>query len=149
MPMTKTCEEVMTADPVFCIPRDTAQHAAQLMNELDIGAVPVCDSNTQKLVGIVTDRDLALRVVAVGRDSEVTHVSQIMTTELFTCRPEDNIDCAFEAMERQQVRRVPIVDRDNRLVGIIAHGDLATRLRAPEKTAEAVTEISRPSFVTR
>jgi CBS domain-containing protein len=67
------------------VPNDSAQHAAQLMKELDIGAVPICD-DTQKAVGILTDRDLVLRVVAVGRDPEATPVGQMMTGELFTCR---------------------------------------------------------------
>jgi CBS domain-containing protein len=144
--MEKTCEEVMTADPVFCVPSDSAQHAAQLMKELDVGAVPVCD-DAQKLVGILTDRDLAVRVVAVGRDPETTPVGQIMTVELFTCRPSENVEQVFETMERQQIRRVPIVAANGRLIGIIAQADLATRLRIPGKMAEIITEISRPSIV--
>jgi CBS domain-containing protein len=146
--MEKTCQDVMTADPICCVPTDTAQRAAQLMKDLDIGAVPVWDTSTsKKLAGILTDRDLALKIVAEGRDPKATLVSDIMTTEVFTCQPEEKIDRAFETMERQQVRRIPVVDQNRRIVGIIAQADLATRLRAPEKTAEVVTEISRPSVL--
>jgi CBS domain-containing protein len=146
--MEKTCEDVMTANPICCVPEDTAQRAAQMMKDLDVGAVPVCDSSTsKKLAGILTDRDLALKIVAEGLDPKATPVSAIMTAEVFTCQPEDKIDRVFETMERQQVRRIPVVDENRRIVGIIAQADLATRLRAPEKTAEVVTEISRPSVV--
>jgi len=144
--MKATCHDVMTAKPVCCAPNDPVQRAAQIMKELNVGAVPVCDAE-KKLAGIVTDRDLTLRILAERRDPKTTLIGDVMTREIFTCRPEDKIDRVYEIMEHQQVRRVPIVDPRDGLVGIIAQADLATRLRAPAKTAEVVTEISRPSVV--
>lgn len=143
--MKTKCEDVMTAKPVCCNPKDSVQRAAQIMKDLNIGAVPVCEG-LSKLVGIVTDRDLTLKILAEARDPKTTAVGDVMTREMFTCAPDDKVDRVFEIMEHQQVRRVPIVDPRDGLVGIIAQADLATRLRAPAKTAEVVTEISRPSF---
>ncbi|HTS78253.1 MAG TPA: CBS domain-containing protein [Bryobacteraceae bacterium] len=140
------CQDVMTPQPVCCDPKDSVQRAAEIMKDLNIGAVPVCDAS-KRLAGIVTDRDLTLKILAEGRDPKTVLVDDVMTREVFACQPEDKIDRVFELMERQQVRRVPIVDPRQGLVGIIAQADLATRLRAPAKTAEVVTEISRPSAV--
>jgi CBS domain-containing protein len=128
--MDKTCDEVMTADPTFCVPSDTAKRAAQLLRDLNVGAIPVCESAvSKKLIGILTGRDLVRKVVAEGRDSEATLVNDIMTTEVFACRPDDHINCALETMERQHVKRMPVVDQNQCLVGIIARVDLAARLR--------------------
>src|ERR1700681_3053710 len=86
---------------------DSAQRAAQLMRDRNVGAILICESQeTKRLVGIVTDRDLALRVVAEGCDPKGTCVGDVMTRELFTCRPEDDVQKALELMERQKVRRI-------------------------------------------
>ncbi len=109
------------------------------------GAVPICESpETKRPVGVVTDRDLALRVVAAGCDPKSTCVRDVMTREVFTCRPEDDLQKALELMEQRQVRRIPIVDRENRIVGIIAQADIATRLKDLQKVTEVVQVISRP-----
>jgi CBS domain-containing protein len=135
----------MTKDPFCGMPTDSVQLIAQLMRDCDVGAVPICESpETKRLVGIVTDRDLALRVVAAGCDPKSTFARDVMTQELFTCRPEDDLQKALELMERRQVRRIPIVDRENRIVGIIAQADIATRLKDPQKVTEVVEVISRP-----
>ncbi len=144
--MKVTCQDVMTPQPVCCDPNDSVQRAAEIMKDLNIGAVPVCDA-LKRVVGILTDRDLTLKILAEGRDPKTVLVGDVMTREVFACQPQDKIDRVFELMERQQVRRIPIVDPRQGLVGIIAQADLATRLRAPGKTAEVVTEISRPSAV--
>lgn len=137
------CSEVMTTGPSCCLPTDTAFDAAQLMKSEDVGPIPVVsDKQTKNLVGIVTDRDLALKVVAEGLDPKQTRIEEIMTTGVMTCGPDDDVSDVLRLMEQHHVRRVPIVD-DDRLVGIIAQADIATRIDEPDKTHEVVEEISR------
>jgi CBS domain-containing protein len=139
----KKCSDVMTDNPVYALPDDTVEKVAQLMKKEDIGPVPVVDDERHKrLVGIVTDRDLALKVVAEGRDPQTTKVEEVMTRKLITCRPDDDVESAMKAMAQYQLRRIPVVDNDDRLVGIISQADVATRVDEPEKTAEVVKEIS-------
>jgi CBS domain-containing protein len=97
------------------------------------------------LVGIVTDRDLALKVVADGRDPKAAKVEEVMTRNVVTCRPEDDLQKALDAMSEHQLRRIPVVDDGNKLVGIIAQADVATRVNQPQKTAETVEGISQSS----
>ena len=140
--MTK-CSDVMTRNPVSARPDDTVASVARLMKENDIGAVPIVDDNNSKrLVGIVTDRDLAIKVVAAGRDPQSTPVREVMTTNVITCRDDDDIETALDAMSTQQLRRIPVVDDGNMLLGIIAQADIATRMNEPEKTGEVVKDIS-------
>ena len=140
----KKCDEVMTKNPVCCLPNDTVAKVAQLMQRDNIGSIPVIeDEQTQKLVGIVTDRDLTLKVIAKGRDAKSTKVDAVMTRQVVTCRAEDDLQKALDAMATHQLRRIPIVDNDNKLVGIIAQADVATRVNQPEKTAAVVKEISQ------
>lgn len=140
------CGELMTRDPKCCVPGDNASRAAKLMKIEDIGSLPVCGSrDSHRLVGIITDRDLALQIVAEGRDPNSTSIETIMTREPYTCREDEDIETALERMEKNQVRRIPVVDRDGQLVGIISQADIATRMQSQEKTAEVVAEISRPS----
>lgn len=147
--MNKNCQDVMTGKPVCCTPKDTVQRVAQLMKEQDVGSIPVCDSRESgRLVGIVTDRDIAIKVVAEGRDPARTDAGAVMTREIFSCRPDDNVEEAISTMQRQQIRRIPVVDDNGHIVGIIAQADIATRLRAPDKVAETVAEVSRPGTMT-
>jgi CBS domain-containing protein len=140
----KKCDEVMTKDPVCCLPTDSVAKAAELMKSRNIGSIPIIENaKTQKLVGIVTDRDLALTIVAVGRDAKSTNVDAVMTYKVVSCLADDDLQEALDAMAKQQVRRIPIVDRDHRLVGIITQADVATRVDQPEKTGEMVKEISQ------
>lgn len=139
-----TCSEVMTKNPVSALPTDTVVNVAQLMKERDIGPVPIVeDKVTKKLIGIVTDRDLALKVVAEGRDPNITLVRDVMTTDVVTCHEEDDIDSTLDAMSKHQLRRILVVDKNDQLVGIIAQADVATRMDEPEKTGEVVKEISQ------
>jgi CBS domain-containing protein len=140
----KKCNEVMTNNPVCCLPNDSVAKAAGLMKSQDIGSIPVIENEqTQKLVGIVTDRDLALKVVAQGRDPKTTKVEAVMTHNVVTCRADDDLQKALDAMAEHQLRRIPVVNNDNKIVGIIAQADVATRVDEPEKTAEMVKEISQ------
>jgi CBS domain-containing protein len=138
------CNEIMTKDPACCLPGDTVDQAAQLMKDEDVGPVPVvADQKTKRLVGIVTDRDLAVKVVADARQIAAVKVEEVMTRNPVTCRAEDDLQKAIAAMEKHQVRRIPIVDDNNRIVGIIAQADIAIRAHEPETTAEVVEEISK------
>ena len=138
------CEAVMTKNPVSCQANDLASEAALLMKRENIGSIPVIENEqSRKLIGIVTDRDLALKVVAEGRDPKFTKVSEVMTKEVVTCHSDDDLQKALDAMSEHQLRRIPIVDKDDRIVGIIAQADVATRQDSPEKTAAVVKDISQ------
>ena len=138
------CKEIMTKDPVCCLPDEGVQKAAKLMRDENVGVIPIIeDEDTKTLLGIVTDRDLAIRVVAEGRDVGGTRIKDVMTTGAVSCRPDDDLQKALDAMEENQVRRIPVVDHNQKIVGIIAQADVATRLSEPKKTAEVVEEISK------
>jgi CBS domain-containing protein len=140
----KKCNEVMTKNPVCCLQNDTVLKAAELMKSENVGSIPVIENEqTQKLIGIVTDRDLTLKIVAEGRDPKSMKVDAVMTHKVVTCRAEDDLQKALDAMAEHQLRRIPIVDANHRVVGIIAQADVATRVDQPEKTAEMVKEISQ------
>jgi CBS domain-containing protein len=140
----KKCNEVMTKNPVCCLPDDMVVKVAQLMQSENIGSIPVIENEqTQQLVGIVTDRDLALKIVAKGNDANSTKVEAVMTHKVVTCRAGDDLQIALDAMAEHQLRRIPIVDNDNKIVGIIAQADVATRVNLPEETATMVKEISQ------
>lgn len=139
------CSKLMTSDPACCVLEDSVVTAAMLMKIHNIGSVPVVsDRNSMNLVGIVTDRDLTLRVVAEQRDYYRTKVSEVMSKDLVTCRASDDYDEVIEAMAKRQIRRVPVVDNEGRLVGIISQADVA-RSAAPGEVAEVVEQISEPA----
>jgi CBS domain-containing protein len=140
----KKCSDIMTEDVVYCLPNDPVSKVAQLMKKEDIGPVLIVDNERDKtLVGIVTDRDLALKVVGEGRDPQDTKVEEVMTRKLVTCRADDDVESAMSAMAQYQLRRIPVVRDNMKLVGIISQADVATRVDEPEKTAEVVKEISQ------
>ena len=134
------CSEIMTRDVRTASPEMTLRDVGAMMREGDMGAVPVVDGG--KLVGIVTDRDLTIKVLAEGRDPRHATVGEVMTPRPITCNPEDQISRALETMARHQVRRLPVVEH-GKVIGIIAQADIATRLNAPADTAALVEEISR------
>ena len=136
----------MTKNPICCHPDDTASFVAQLMESQNIGSIPVIENEqTKKLVGIVTDRDLVLQIIAKGQNANNIKVKMVMTSQVVTCQAGDELQKAIDLMSEHQLRRIPIVDRDNGIVGIIAQADVATRVDLPEKTAEMVKEISLSS----
>ena len=139
------CEQVMTKNPVCCFQNDDVVKAAKLMKREDIGSIPIIeDAKTNKLVGILTDRDLAIKVIAEGRVSQSVLVGQVMTRDLITCSKDDDLQKAMDLMAEHQLRRIPIVNSENMIVGIISQADVATRFDQPEKTASMVKEISQP-----
>ena len=142
------CKQVMTENPVCCLGSDSVSSVTQQMQIQDIGAMPVVsDYVSKKLIGIVTDRDIALRVVGADRETKGTWVADVMTPNPVACHANDNINMAIEAMALNQVRRIPTVDDVGQLVGIIAQADVATRLHDTQKTAGVVTEISQPNSI--
>jgi CBS domain-containing protein len=143
LPMT--CAEVMTLSPTACTPAHTATEAAELMLREDVGLVPVTSQDAKKLIGVLSDRDIVLKVVAAGRDPRNTAVTEVMTADVVSCLPHESIETAMELMATRQVRRIPIVDRDGSLVGIVAQADIATRLASPEETGQVVQAISEPA----
>jgi CBS domain-containing protein len=137
--MGTSIKEVMTRDVRACEPNATVAEAAKVMAQEDVGPVPIVEDG--RLVGIVTDRDIVVRVVAEGRDPNATAVREIASTELVTVSPDDDLDDALNRLAERQVRRLPVVEGD-RLVGIVAQADIA-RLGEDKKTGEVVEEISR------
>lgn len=138
------CSDVMTKDLTCCVPTDTVHVVAQSMKARNVGAVPVVDSHELKnLVGMVTDRDLALRVVAAGLDARKTVVSDVMSREMVVCKVGDDWRLALDAMAKHRLRRIPVVDDKGCVSGIIAQADVAIRFEEPAATAKVVEEISR------
>lgn len=138
-----TCGDVMTQDPVSCQPGDSVASVAGIMKQQDVGSIPVVDSTeSRRLVGIVTDRDLVVKVLAGGRSAEQATVEDAMTANPVCCRESDEVGQALAHMKERQVRRMPIVDAAGRLVGIIAQADIATRVNRDQETGELVEAIS-------
>jgi CBS domain-containing protein len=136
----------MTQDPVCCLPTVSVAKAAQMMKAEDVGSIPVVeDEQTMKLIGIVTDRDLALQVVALERDAGSTQVEDVMTYDVITCRASDDVQVAVDAMSQHQLRRMPVVNDENCIVGIISQADVATRVERSKEVAEMVKDISQPA----
>jgi CBS domain-containing protein len=114
------------------------------MKNHHIGSIPVIDHpQTNKLIGIVTDRDLTLKIIAEGLDAKSTKVETVMTRKVVTCKAEDDFQKALDAMSENQLRRIPIVDDEDKILGIIAQADMATRVDHPKRTAAMVKEISQ------
>jgi CBS domain-containing protein len=140
----KMCSEVMTKNPICCLPESMVAEAAKLMKSENIGSIPVIENEqSHKLVGIVTDRDLALKIVAEGLDAKSTKVAMVMTHKVVTCQADDDLQKALDAMAEHQVRRIPVVDKEQKILGIIAQADVATRADQSEKTGNMVKEISQ------
>lgn len=138
------CSEIMTRNPEYCLPSDPVLKAAQLMKSEDVGPIPIVDDKDgKKLAGIVTDRDLAIKVVAEARDPKTTPVKQIMTDDVVTCKENDDVEKALKLMQDHQVRRIPVVDNSDHLLGIIAQADVANRLGSARATGKVVQEISQ------
>jgi CBS domain-containing protein len=136
-------KDIMTRDVEVVMPEATLQEAAQKMKELDVGAIPVCDG--RKLRGMLTDRDIAIRSTAEGRDPKQTKVNETMTDEVYYCYENQSVEDAALIMMEKQIRRLPIINKDNELVGIVSLGDMAVDTGDPELGGHALEEISKPS----
>ena len=133
--------DAMTRDVRMVRPDQTLRDAAQLMAKLDIGALPVEEED--RLVGMITDRDIAVRAVAEGLDGD-TPVREIMTSEVKYCFEDQTIDEVPRNMGEQRLRRLPVLSRNKRLVGILSLGDIAVEAASQDEAGEALGEISRP-----
>jgi CBS domain-containing protein len=131
--------ELMTSDPRSVTADATVAEAARLMRDEDAGIVPITEG--ERLVGVITDRDIAIKVAAEGKDAQSTKVSEIAARNLVTIDPQQDLDEALRLMAQHQVRRLPVVEEDGRLVGILAQADVA-RHADPVRTGEVVEEIS-------
>jgi len=138
----QTISEVMTRDVHTISPDETVRRAAQLMDELNVGSIPVCDG--PRLVGMITDRDITVRATAAGMGPESTRVGDVMSTDVRTCYSTQNVDEVLSQMGDVQIRRVPVVDQaSHSLVGIVSLGDMATKHSGG--IDHALEEISSPS----
>jgi CBS domain-containing protein len=137
--------EVMSANPVCCLPTDSAQRVARIMCDHNIGSLPVVmDQESRKLVGVITDRDLCCSVVADGLDTKTTTIEKFMTLNPVTCREEEDLENCERLMQEHQFRRIPIVDAKDGVIGIVAQADLALKDKS-ERVSKTVAEISKPA----
>jgi CBS domain-containing protein len=137
-------KDVMTQG-VECVgPEDTIQAAARKMRDLDVGPVPVCGTDG-KLAGMLTDRDIAVRAVADGCDSKTCKVREVMTPDVVYCFDDQSIEDAERVMKEKQIRRLLVLNRDKRLVGIVSLGDLAVRTGDREQIGDVLHEVSEPA----
>lgn len=136
------CREIMTATVLTVNPRTALIEAAIVMRDSDVGSIPVIDEG--KLVGIVTDRDIVVRAIAEGKGPE-TPVSNAMTSQIFSVKPDDFVFEAIRLMGDKQVRRIPVVNEDGSLAGIIAMADIALEMEDEREIAETLEEISSGS----
>jgi CBS domain-containing protein len=136
-------KEVMTPGVEVIAPEATLQQAAAKMRRLNIGPLPVCDGD--QLVGMLTDRDITVRAVAEGCDPTSTTVREAMTPDIAYCFDDQAIEDAIQTMERYQIRRLPILDRDKRLVGMVSLGDLAVSRGDQQQVGETLKQVSEPA----
>ena len=139
-------QDIMSRNPSCVTPDTSIVDAARLMKDENVGVVPVVESeNSKKLVGVLTDRDIAVRAVAEGRDSANTSVGHIMTSDVRTTAPTDSIKEVMQLMGTEQVRRVPVVDERGALVGIIAQADIVLEAKDNKEAEKTIEKISQPS----
>jgi CBS domain-containing protein len=137
--------ELMTEDPSFCTAEDAVIDCARMMARDDIGMVPICESrDTRKAIGVVTDRDIVVRVVADGRDASTVLAREAMSPDLVACSPTDDAERCRELMQEYQLHRVLVVDEHGSLVGLVATADLA-RAFEKEKVGETLQSIHQPT----
>jgi CBS domain-containing protein len=140
-------KDVMTRGAEVVRPDATLQEAANKMKSLDIGPLPVCDGD--KVVGMLTDRDITVRATAEGLDPKQTRVREVMSKELITCLEDQDVKEAAELMQSKQIRRVPVLNRDKRLVGMLSLGDLAQRIQDSKLAGKTLEEVSTPGKSSR
>ena len=138
--MGKTIREVMTSNPRTTEATEPVEAAAKIMRDEDVGIVPIVEG--ERLIGTITDRDITIRVVAEGKDPGSTTVREVASTQLVTIDPQQDLDEGLRLMAQHQVRRLPVVEEDGRLVGVVAQADVA-REGEDTKTGQVVEEISK------
>jgi CBS domain-containing protein len=139
--------EIMTQDVEVISPEATVKDAAKKMQQLDVGPLPVCDG--ERLLGMLTDRDITIRVVAEGANPATKKVRETMTPGMVYCFEDQDVKEAARLMEQHQIRRLPVVNRDKRLVGIVSLGDLAVGTRDEKLTGKVLEQVSEPAAPNR
>jgi CBS domain-containing protein len=137
--MGKSIKDTMTANPCSIDADKPVSYAAKMMRDEDVGLAPIVEGD--RLVGTLTDRDIAVRVVAEGRDAESTTVREVASSDVVTVSPEQGLDEALSLMAEHQVRRLPVVEENGRLVGVVAQADVAEHADSSE-TGRLVEKIS-------
>jgi CBS domain-containing protein len=138
---------LMTQTPFCCKQTDTVQQAAEMMKMHDVGAIPVIsEGDDRKLVGILTDRDICIQVVAAGKTGSQVKVAQVMSKSVATCHIDDSVSSCEALMERHQVRRIPVVDGHGRCIGIVCQADIALHDSASH-TSHTLAAISKPHLI--
>jgi CBS domain-containing protein len=135
-------KDIMTKNVAYLNPTATVTEAAQLMQKFNVGSVPVCDQSG--VVGIVTDRDIVVRNVAHGTNSQSTSVREVMTSQVATTTPDTDLNDVSRIMSQNQIRRIPVVE-NNKVVGIVSLGDIATDAKFDTEVAGTLTDISKPN----
>jgi len=138
--MSESIRDIMTPNPRTVESSASVVEAAKVMRDEDVGIVPVVEGD--RLVGTVTDRDIAIRVVAEGKSPESANVGEIASRELVTIDPQQNLDEALRLMAQHKVRRLPVVEEDGKLVGVVAQADVA-KYASDEQTGDLVEDISK------
>jgi CBS domain-containing protein len=134
--------DIMTTEPSCINPELSVRDAARRMRDLDVGALPVCAND--RLLGMITDRDLVVRALAEGRDPGSVIVRDTMSPGIVYCFDDEDVEIAARKMEDRQIRRLPVLNRDKRLVGIISIGDIATRVHDDRLCGEVLERVSEP-----
>jgi CBS domain-containing protein len=137
-------KDIMTSKPECIRPDTTLQEAARKMRDLDVGPLPVCGDD-DRLAGMITDRDITVRAVAEGKDPRTTRVREVMTDEIIYAFEDQDVEEAARIMKERQVRRLVVLNRDKRLVGIVSLGDLATESGDRQKSGEVLQDVSEPA----
>lgn len=140
-------KDVMTRDVECAQPNDSLSTAASRMRDLDVGALPVCDSD--RLAGMITDRDITVRATAGGSDPKGAAVRDVMTPTLVYAFEDQDVEEAARLMEENQIRRLPVLNRDKRLVGIVSLGDLAVDTGGGQLAGDALQRVSEPAHPKR
>lgn len=134
---------LMTPDVTVVTPDESLRRAAQMMDDLNVGALPVCEGHS--LIGMITDRDITVRATAAGLPPDGTTVAEAMSTDVKWCLEDDSVEDVVAEMAAMQIRRMPVIDSDRRLVGIVSLGDLAVRNEDEVSIENTLADISRPS----
>jgi len=138
------CKEIMSHKTTWCKPESTVKQAVELMQKQNCGVIPVADEEGY-LQGILTDRDVALFVVSRNKNPEITQLKEFMNKDVITCYDDEELDELISKMKEYKVRRIPIVDRENKLQGMVSLGDVAVKAPQEEhKAFEALEKISQP-----
>jgi CBS domain-containing protein len=138
--MSQSIRDVMTSNPCSIDADKSVAYAAKMMRDQAVGLAPIVEGD--KLIGMLTDRDIAIRVVAEGRDPDQVNVAEVASRQLVTIDPQQDLDEALRIMAKHQVRRLPVVEEDGKLVGVVAQADIA-REGDDSQTGELVEEISK------